>query len=96
MDGAGNFYGTAADGGEAVLYYCLYGCGTVFKLSRGGSSWVLTPIYSFTGGADGTTPLARVVFGPDGRLYGTTSGSDIFGGTGDATVFSLRLAADTL
>ena len=93
MDGAGNFYGTAADGGEAVLYYCLYGCGTVFKLSRGGSSWVLTPIYSFTGGADGTTPLARVVFGPDGRLYGTTSGSDIFGGTGDATVFSLRLAA---
>ena len=82
MDGAGNFYGTAADGGEAVLYYCLYGCGTVFKLSRGGSSWVLTPIYSFTGGADSTTPLARVVFGPNGRLYGTTSGSDMFGGTG--------------
>ena len=91
MDGAGNFYGTTADGGQPVLYYCLYGCGTVFKLTRAHSGWVLTPVYQFTGGDDGTTPEARVVFGPDGLLYGTTTGSNIFGGTGKATVFSLRL-----
>jgi uncharacterized repeat protein (TIGR03803 family) len=93
MDGAGNFYGTTADGGQPVLYYCLYGCGTVFKLTRAQSGWVLTPVYQFTGGNDGTTPEARVVFGPDGLLYGTTTGSNIFGGTGKATVFSLRLPA---
>lgn len=93
MDGAGNFYGTTARGGYAIGYYCGYGCGTVFKLSRGGSSWVLNSIYSFKGGADGTTPEARVVFGPDGLLYGTTTGSDLFGSIGDPTLFSLILPA---
>jgi uncharacterized repeat protein (TIGR03803 family) len=90
MDRAGNFYGTTAGGGYASLN-CLYGCGTVFKLSRNASSWVLTPVYSFTGGDDGTTPDARVLFGPDGLLYGTTTGDSSLGGTGKATAFSLRL-----
>src|SRR5579863_2151808 len=35
MDHAGNFYGTAMSGGEG-------NSGTVFKLSRAGSGWVLT------------------------------------------------------
>jgi len=93
MDGAGNFYGTTADGGQAVLYHCLYGCGTVFRLTRAPTGWTITPVYEFTGGDDGTTPEARVLFGPDGLLYGTTTGDPAFGGTGKATVFSLRLPA---
>ena len=65
IDRAGNLYGTAAYGGQS-------GYGTVYKLSlRGG--WVLSPLYEFQGlSGDGAYPLARVVFGPDGSLYGTT------------------------
>ena len=90
LDSAGNFYGTTAAGGYASVN-CLYGCGTVFKLTRKHSSWVLTPIYSFTGGNDGTTPEARVLFGPDGLLYGTTTGDSSLGGTGSATAFRVSL-----
>src|SRR5271168_1762200 len=74
-DRAGNFYGTAAAGGNL-------GYGDVFKLTHSGSGWTLNPIYGFQGG-DGAGPLARVIFGPDGALYGTTS----TGGQGGGTVF---------
>ena len=83
MDRAGNFYGTTTQGGN--------GHGTVFKLAREGSNWVLTKLYSFGGGSDGATPYARVIFGPDGTLYGTTAGGG--GGAcsgGCGTVFHLR------
>ena len=91
LDSAGNFYGTTSDGGYADLN-CLYGCGTVFKLTHNHSSWILIPVYSFKGGDDGTTPEARVIFGPDGLLYGTTTGDSSLGGTGNATAFRLSLS----
>ena len=78
MDRAGNLYGTASTGGNssgACSYRNPPGCGTVFKLSRKGSGWVFTPIYTFSG-PDGASPMARVIIGPDGSLYGTT----IYGG----------------
>ncbi len=81
FDRAGNLYGTTSYGGA--------GYGTVFKLSRSGSGWILTTLYAFRGGSDGATPQARVVFGPDGALYGTTT----YGGAGGGTVFRLRLPA---
>jgi hypothetical protein len=80
IDQAGNFYGTTAAEGA--------GHGTVFKLTRSGSGWVLSTVYAFRGGADGGFPYARVVFGPDGALYGTTSGLGL-GGGGNGTVFRL-------
>ena len=70
-DSAGNFYGTSLHGGGQGNSPCSYGCGTVFKLSRHGASWTLNVIHVFDGD-DGAYPSARVVFGPDGRLYGTT------------------------
>ncbi len=78
MDRAGNFYGTAFSGGLMNNYCSTYydvGCGTVFKLAHSGSGWTLTPIYSFQGQTanDGNFPQARVIFGPDGALYGTTA-----------------------
>lgn len=79
-DRAGNFYGTTSYGGA-------YGDGTVFKLTHSGSGWILSTLYSFAGGADGSLPNAGVVFGPDGALYGTTSEG---GQQGLGTVFSLR------
>lgn len=66
-DEAGNLYGTTTQGGKN------FG-GVVFKLVKNRSGWTFNPLYSFgSGNDDGSTPTARVVFGPDGALYGTTS-----------------------
>jgi uncharacterized repeat protein (TIGR03803 family) len=80
LDQRGAIYGTTAEGGA--------GCGTVFRLSHSGGGWVINTIHTFHGGtADGCYPYARVVFGPDGLLYGTTN----YGGANNSgTVFSLR------
>jgi len=82
MDAAGNLYGTTAGNGVGG------NVGTVFKLTHRGSGWTLSLLYSFNAdGSDGATPIARVLFGPDGALYGTT---EVGGGYGYGTVFSLR------
>jgi uncharacterized repeat protein (TIGR03803 family) len=72
MDGAGNLYGTASYGGDP---YCDNGsgCGTVFRLKHEAGGWVLDVLQTFTE-ANGFGPEGRVVFGPDGALYGTTAG----------------------
>jgi uncharacterized repeat protein (TIGR03803 family) len=63
------------------------GYGTVYQLKHNGSGWIFNPLYSFQGGNDGNQPLARVIFGPNGTLYGTT----LYEGAGGAgTVFNLR------
>lgn len=81
VDRAGNFYGTTSGGG-------LYQAGVVFRLSRAGSGWVLTPLYSFQGlPNDGAYPYGGVIFGPDGSLYGTTYGG---GSTNHGTIYRLR------
>jgi uncharacterized repeat protein (TIGR03803 family) len=86
VDRAGNLYGTGWLGGV--------GYGTVYKLSRSGSGWIASTLYQFQHGTDGNGPQGRVIFGPDGALYGTTyaggSGSCnlyLYGGCG--TVFRL-------
>lgn len=82
MDKAGDFYGTASAGGG---YNKM---GVVFRLSRAGSGWVLTPLYSFAGEPnDGAAPFGGVIIGPDGSLYGMTNA----GGQNDGgTVYRLR------
>ncbi len=81
MDRAGNFYGTASGGGGYDRE------GVVFRLSRAGSGWIFTPLYSFRGEPDGSTPYGGVIVGPDGSLYGMT----YEGGQYDAgTVYRLR------
>jgi uncharacterized repeat protein (TIGR03803 family) len=81
-DSTGNLYGTTAYGG-------ITNSGTAFKLSppsTGKSFWIETTIYSFPGGPDSQSPMAGVVFAPDGTLYGTSS----IGGTkGYGNVFQL-------
>ncbi len=84
MDQAGNLYGTAASGGNFAA--CDGGCGTAFKMEHKGSGWIFTLLYTF-GGSDGNTPQARVILGPDGNLYGTTT----YGGAaGKGEVFRLQ------
>jgi uncharacterized repeat protein (TIGR03803 family) len=81
----GNYYGTAFAGGT-------YEYGTVFKMDTSG---VMSTLYSFGTNpgqngnpADGIWPMAGLVQGADGNLYGTTSAGGPFG---DGTVFQLTL-----
>ncbi len=77
----GNFYGTTAHGGNGN---CSFGCGTVFKITPGGT---LTTLHSFDG-TDGLAPLAALLQGTDGNFYGMTSEG---GANRVGTVFSLSL-----
>ena len=64
--------------------------GTVFMLSPAGLTWTYTLLHSFGTGDDGANPYDRVVFGPDGNLYGATaSGSGQCQGYGCGTIFRL-------
>jgi uncharacterized repeat protein (TIGR03803 family) len=73
----GNFYGTAPLGGNGGNPACsfpdpAYGCGTVFKITPGGT---LTTLYRFCANwpcNDGEEPAAGLVQGTDGNFYGTT------------------------
>lgn len=83
-DSAGNLYGTTYDGGNQN---CASGCGTVFKLSATGKK---TQLYSFTGKADGASPLAGLIRDSGGNLYGTTRyGGNSSCGGGCGTVFKV-------
>ena len=87
LDAAGNLYGTTYSGGA--------GYGTVYRLKRSGSNWLLNPLYTFAGGSDGANPTANIVSGPNGLRYGTTydGGGSGCSGSGCGTVFSLRPSA---
>jgi uncharacterized repeat protein (TIGR03803 family) len=66
FDARGNLYGTTYTGGE-------FKKGTVFKLTADAKGrWTESVLYSFRGGNDGQNPLASLIFGADGNLYGTT------------------------
>jgi len=87
MDQAGNLYGTTYNGGSTAGN-CRFtsGCGVVFKMTRRGSDWTLTPLYKFSG-PDGSNPASRVILAPDGTLYGTT----VYGGAfSNGVVFRLQ------
>ena len=92
LDKAGNLYGTTYAGGSLAncIYYGFDGCGTVYKLSHKGSGWTFANLYTFVG-QDGANPLARVVFGPNGALYGTTN---VGGGYRAGAVFQLQPPAN--
>jgi len=77
-DAEGNFYGTTYQGGS-------HGLGTVFRITPAG---VITTLHSFSGVPDGANPMAALVFGADGMLYGSAmnqgADSEAFG-----TIFSI-------
>ncbi|HEV2382744.1 MAG TPA: choice-of-anchor tandem repeat GloVer-containing protein [Terriglobia bacterium] len=83
----GNFYGTTYEGGSSLV--CQFGCGTVFKITPGGT---LTTLHAFDG-TDGSLPAAGLVQGIDGSLYGTT---DSGGVNSVGTVFRITSPGNTL
>jgi len=71
----GNFYGTTLNGGGGACmgvakYGSLPGCGTVFEVT---SSGAFATLHVFTSLADGMYPVAGLIQGRDGLLYGTAS-----------------------
>jgi len=75
----GNLYGTTQYGG--TVNGCEGGfsaCGTVFKITTGGT---LTTLHTFTYG-DGAWPVSPLVQGTDGNFYGTNQGEGDSGGKG--------------
>ncbi len=81
LDRAGNLYGTTNLGGSDAN-------GSVYRLTRQGSSWTFTSLYSFQGGLDGSAPgYGPLAFAPDGRPVGTTESGGNFG-----TAFSVQPA----
>jgi hypothetical protein len=76
-DASGNLYGAAFSGGNltsACTASSLKGCGLIYKLTKSGSTWTNTPIYKFTGGADGIGPVGNLIGDTSGNLYGITEG----------------------
>ncbi len=73
----GALYGTTLSGGGS-------GLGTIFRFPTNGTGYSI--LHSFTNRDTGAAPLAALIEGSDGALYGTTPD----GGTNDAgTVFAL-------
>jgi uncharacterized repeat protein (TIGR03803 family) len=80
FDQEGALYGTTSQGGSNSNSNCPSGCGTVFKLtppSGEEAQWTESVLYDFcslNSCADGSSPIAGLIFDEEGALYGTTSG----------------------
>jgi uncharacterized repeat protein (TIGR03803 family) len=68
----GSFYGTTSGGGAYGNGLCG-GCGTVSKITSGGTSTVLHSFCAPPSCADGAEPFATLVQGIDGSFYGSTA-----------------------
>ena len=77
----GKLYGTTTAGGASGNN----GGGTVFRLNTDGSGYQI--LHSFSGN-DGSDPMATLIEGSDGRIYGTTAEGGP--GSGAGTVFKMN------
>jgi uncharacterized repeat protein (TIGR03803 family) len=89
-DAAGNLYGTTSQGGVGCA---PVGCGTIFKINPSNNE---TTIYSFTGGSDGSLPMAGLIMDEAGNLYGTAyQGGSLCNAPGCGTVFEFQMDDDS-
>src|ERR1019366_3915567 len=83
----GNLYGTTSGGGEGANCTFTNSCGTVFRVTPGGT---LTKLYSFCSQpncTDGAAPqYGSLLQGDDGSLYGTTWAG---GANDEGTIFRI-------
>jgi hypothetical protein len=90
LDGQGNIYGTAVDGGTPGNSSCaifVSGCGVVFKLTAsGGGNWPESVLYAFNGNPDGGYPQSGVVIDASGNIFGT---NNFYAKNGVGTVYEL-------
>jgi uncharacterized repeat protein (TIGR03803 family) len=84
----GNLYGTTTHGGSGCVVNGIpYGCGTIFEVTLDG---VFTTLHTFSQ-TEGGIPLASLVQGSDGNLYGTAQsfGSSTSCSNGCGTIFEI-------
>jgi len=95
LDRRGDLFGAASSGGSNSKA-CDPLCGTVFRLSPSGSTYRFTLLYQFLGGSDGSYPVAGLLIGGGGTLFGTTArgGNGCFGNQ-CGTVFELVKSGST-
>jgi len=85
----GDLYGTTVYGGtSSACSIFANGCGTVFKITAGGTLTTLHLFACFP--TDGALPYAGLLQATNGNFYGTTYGGGA-SGTGYGTVFSLSV-----
>jgi uncharacterized repeat protein (TIGR03803 family) len=82
----GDFYGVTLGGGANSGSCLNVPCGTVFKITPGGTLTTLHSFCSQSGCTDGQYPEAGLVQGTDGNFYGTT---DEGGANNSGTVFRI-------
>jgi hypothetical protein len=75
FDSAGNFYGTASQGGA-------YGGGVAYKMTKTGNGYSYGIIHSFNGSNDGWLIYGGLVMDASGNLYGVAA-------NGRASIFEL-------
>jgi uncharacterized repeat protein (TIGR03803 family) len=83
LDASGNLWITTQSGGTS-------NAGTLVELAppaSPGQPWVKKLVYSFSNGWNGGAPASGVTIGPDGTLYGTTSGG---GDNGSGIVYQYK------
>ncbi len=87
-DGNGNLYGAALYDGNGLN---CGGCGTIFKITPGGTESIL---YAFQGGSDGAYPAGGLIKDGKGNFFGTTGAGGNFNGAcageGCGTIFELK------
>ncbi len=90
VDRAGNLYGTTVYGGQLAG---VQGYGIVFKMVAKNGNWLLSPLYNFQWGQDGSRPASPPTIAPDGSLYGATqygAGTGCYINWGCGTVYHLQ------
>jgi len=86
---SGSFRNILLSGGKIyATTHCdgNYDAGTVYELTRSGSTWNYTSLYVFTGGSDGLYSFSNLVFDSQGNLWGTTNQG---GANGAGVVFKV-------
>jgi uncharacterized repeat protein (TIGR03803 family) len=91
LDGASPYGSLLADSTGALYSTTIFGgvnnLGTVFKLTRSGSTYTEQILWSFKGKPDGKCPFTSLIAGKHGVLYSTTETGGAFD---DGTVFEMK------
>ncbi|MGC2475579.1 MAG: choice-of-anchor tandem repeat GloVer-containing protein [Candidatus Sulfotelmatobacter sp.] len=87
FDKSGNLYGT-------TYYAGANDVGTVYSLTPNNGGWTEQVLYSFQGGADGSSPISSLVSDGHGSFYGTTSADGSSCGCG--TIYKMTPTASGL
>ena len=84
----GNFYGTAAAGGDPTHCPADYGCGTLFQIAPSGN---FTDLYNFIDDTNGGLPGGALAQLGDGTFAGAARGGMLAGGSSLPGLFNLSL-----